>query len=154
MANWDPFDEMEALRRHLGRAFQEFTLENDLVPYSRVAFLPGRAPRRYPLINLNEDKDHIYLEALAPGVDPAALNLTIVRNKLTLSGEKRRVEGDIKPEAFHRSERASGKFVRTIELPVEVDESKTNAEYKNGILKLTLPKAEKAKPKQINVKVA
>ncbi|MGH8526683.1 MAG: Hsp20/alpha crystallin family protein, partial [Gammaproteobacteria bacterium] len=131
-----------------------FTVENEPYPYSRVAFLPGRAPRRYPLINLNEDKDNIYLEALAPGVDPSAFNVTIVRNKLTLSGEKRRLAGEIKPEAFHRSERASGKFVRSLELPVEVDESKTSAEYKNGILKLTLPKAEKAKPKQINVRVA
>ncbi|MGH7769487.1 MAG: Hsp20/alpha crystallin family protein [Candidatus Binatia bacterium] len=154
MASRDPFDEMEALRRHLDRAFQEFTVENEPYPYSRVAFLPGRAPRRYPLINLNEDKDNIYLEALAPGVDPSAFNVTIVRNKLTLSGEKRRLAGEIKPEAFHRSERASGKFVRSLELPVEVDESKTSAEYKNGILKLTLPKAEKAKPKQINVRVA
>jgi HSP20 family protein len=106
------------------------------------------------LVNLNEDKDNIYLEALAPGVDPTAVNLTIVRNKLTLSGEKGRVEGEIRPEAFHRSERASGKFTRSLELPVEVDEVQANAEYKNGILKLTLPKAEKAKPKQINVRVA
>jgi HSP20 family protein len=151
MANWDSFDEIEALRRHLDRAFQEFTVENE--PVSRVVFLPGKAPRRYPLINLNEDKDNFYLEALAPGVDPASLNITTVRNKLTLSGEKRRVEGEIRPEAFHRSERASGKFVRTLELPIEVDEGKVKAEYRNGILKLTLPKAERAKPKQITVNV-
>jgi HSP20 family protein len=152
MANWDPFDEMEALRRHIDRAFQEFAPGPQ--PGSRVVFLPGKAPRQYPLINLNEDQDSLYLEALAPGVDPASFNLAVVRNKLTLSGEKRRVDGEIKPEAFHRSERASGKFIRTLELPVEVDESKVKAEYKNGLLKLTLPKAEKAKPKQIAVNVA
>ncbi len=150
MATWDPFDEMEALRRHIDRAFQEFTPE----PFSRVVFLPGKAPRQYPLINLNEDKENLFLEALAPGVDPASLAITVVRNKLTLSGEKRRVEGEIRPEAFHRSERAAGKFVRTLELPVEIDEGKVKAEYKNGLLKLTLPKAEKAKPKQITVNVA
>ena len=152
MANWDPFDEMEALRRRLDRAFQEFTLETE--PASRVVFLPGKAPRRYPLINLNEDKDNLYLEALAPGVDPASLSLAIVRNKLTLSGEKRRVDGEVRPEAFHRSERAAGKFVRTLDLPVEVDEGKVKAEYKNGLLMLTLPKGEKAKPKQISITVA
>ncbi|MGE5820412.1 MAG: Hsp20/alpha crystallin family protein, partial [Deltaproteobacteria bacterium] len=61
---------------------------------------------------------------------------------------------EIKPEAVHRNERASGKFVRTIDLPVEVDEGRIQAEYKNGLLVVTLPKAEKARPKQINVKVA
>ena len=76
-----------------------------------------------------------------------------MRNRLTLSGEKTRIQGDVKPEAFHRSERSSGKFVRTFDLPVEVDEGKIQAEYKNGLLVITLPKPEKAKPRQVNVKV-
>jgi HSP20 family protein len=73
---------------------------------------------------------------------------------LTLSGEKPRAPGEIKPEAFHREERAAGKFVRSIELPVDVDETKVKAEYKNGLLLINLPKSEKAKPKQISVQVA
>src|SRR5690606_16938081 len=110
---WNP---LEALRRDIDRAFQNagFPLE----PFVRTAFLPGRAARRYPLINLAEDRDHIYLEALAPGVDPASIDLSVVRNVLTLAGEKRRHPDSIQPEAFHRSERAAGKFVRTITLPV------------------------------------
>jgi HSP20 family protein len=96
----------------------------------------------------------VYVEALAPGVDPASLSLSVLRNVLTISGEKRRVPGDIKPEAFHRSERATGKFIRNIELPVEVDENKVKADYENGLLMVTLPKAEQAKPKQISVQVA
>jgi HSP20 family protein len=78
----------------------------------------------------------------------------VVRNILSIAGEKRRVPGDIKPEAFHRSERATGKFVRHLELPVEVEEGKVQADYKDGLLIVTLPKAEQAKPKQISVQVA
>jgi len=82
------------------------------------------------------------------------LNLTVVHNNLTISGEKKGPPEDIKPEAFHREERASGKFVRTITLPVEIDDSKVSAQYKNGLLLITLPKSEKAKPKQISVQVS
>ncbi len=152
MAEWDPFQQLDALRREIDRAFQKFGVESG--PLFRVAFLPGRLARGYPLMNLHEDKDHIYVEAIAPGVDPDSLKLAVVHNTLTVSGEKKRAPGDIKPEAFHREERAGGKFVRTITLPVEIDESKVNAQYKDGLLLITLPKAEKAKPKQISVQVA
>jgi HSP20 family protein len=151
MAEWNPFADMENLRREIDRAFEGFGLGQ--APSRRVAFLPGREPRQYPLINLLEDKDNFYVEALTPGVDPQSMNVTAARNRLTLSGEKT-AGGDIKPEAFHRNERASGKFVRTIDLPVDIDEARIEAEYKNGLMVVTLPKAEIAKPKQISVKVA
>ena len=152
MAEWNPFANMETLRRDIDRAFQEFGLGEEAS--QRVAFLPGRGPRRYPLINLLEDKNNLYIEALTPGVDPQSLNVTVLQSRVTLSGEKSRIGGEIKPEAFHRNERASGKFVRAIDLPVEVNDAAITAQYKNGLLVLTLPKAEKAKPKQINVNVA
>lgn len=151
MAQWNPFVDMENLRRDIDRAFEEFGITQ---PASQVAFLPGRGPRRYPLINLLEDKEKLYIEALTPGVDPKSLDVSVLRNRLTLSGEKVRIAAEVKPEAFHRSERASGKFVRTFDLPVEVDEAGIQAEYKNGLLIVTLPKAEKAKPRQVNIKVA
>ena len=151
MAELGPWQTLEALRRELDRVFDETGTRNE--PFFRTAFLPGRAARRYPLTNLYEDKDTLYLEALAPGVDPATLDLKVVDNTLSIVGEKRRVAGDVKPEAFHRSERATGKFVRHLQLPVEVDENKVHADYKDGLLIVTLPKAEKAKPKQIAVQV-
>ena len=152
MAELNPWQTLESLRRELDKVFDGTGMRNE--PFFRTAFLPGRAARRYPLINLYEDKNAVYLEALAPGVDPSTLDLNVVGNTLSITGEKRRVAGDVKPEAFHRSERATGKFVRHIELPVEVDENKVRADYKDGLLIVTLPKAEKAKPKQIAVQVA
>lgn len=152
MAQWNPFVEMENLRRDIDRAFEEFGVNQ--APASRVAFLPGRGPRRYPLINLADDKENLYIEALTPGVDPQSLEVSVMRNRLLLSGEKVRVPAEVKPEAFHRSERSSGKFVRAFDLPVEVDEERIQAEYKNGLLIISLPKAETAKPRQVNVKVA
>jgi len=151
MAELNPWQTLEALRRELDRVFDETGSRNE--PFFRTAFLPGRAARRYPLTNLYEDKDAVYLEALAPGVDPSTLSLSVVGNTLSITGEKRRVAGDVKPEAFHRSERATGKFVRHLQLPLEVDEGKIRADYKDGLLIVTLPKAEKAKPKQIAVQV-
>jgi HSP20 family protein len=147
--SWNPID---VLRRDIDRAFQNVGFTNG--PSFRTAFLPGRAARRYPLINLAEDRDHVYIEALAPGLNPDVIDLAVVRNVLTISGEKQRHPEAIKPEAFHRSERSAGRFVRTIELPVEVDADHVKAEYQHGILMVTLPKAEAAKPKQIQVRVS
>jgi len=152
MAELNPWQTLEALRRELDRVFDETGTHNE--PFFRTAFLPGRAARRYPLTNLYEDKEAVYLEALAPGVDPATLDVSVAGNTLSITGEKRRVAGDVKPEAFHRSERATGKFVRHLQLPVEVDENNVHADYKDGLLIVTLPKAEKAKPKQIAVQVS
>lgn len=149
MRSWDPFVEMETLRREVDRVF------NSHAPVTRGgsgvgAFLPGRSARAYPLINLSEDNEGFTVEALAPGIDPEKLDITVVRNSLTLSGEKPAPEG-IKSEQYHRSERSAGRFVRQISLPTEVDGDKVAARYNDGILRITLPKVEAAKPRQIKV---
>jgi HSP20 family protein len=151
MRAWEPFRELEALRREIDRTFNSY-LPGTSTNGAQVSFLPGRAARRYPLVNVGEDQDRVYVEALAPGIDPDAINLTVVRNTLTISGEKRAPAVGA-PESFHRNERAAGKFVRTVDLPVEVDSDKVSARYRNGLLTVTLPKAEAAKPKQIQVTV-
>lgn len=148
----DPFSGLDALRRELDKTFEEFW--SDRSPRTwRGAFLPGRAARQYPLVNLSEDEGHVYVEALAPGVDPKSLDLSVVQGTLTIKGEKPGLQ-QVSAEAYHRNERAAGRFVRTIELPAEVDAAKVHADYRNGLLLVTLPKSEKAKPKQIPISVA
>ena len=153
MAFTDNFHELDALRREMDRIFDSMGGTWSF-PFSQISFLPGRAARSYPLINVNEDKDAYYIEALAPGVDPDSMDVSVVGNTLSIAGEKNMKSPDIKPEAYHRNERAAGKFVRTLELPNEVDSGQVKADYKNGLLLVTLPKSEKAKPKQISVNVA
>jgi len=152
MADWNPWQTLETLRREIDKVFNETDSRRE--PFFRTAFLPGRAARRYPLINLYEDKEALYVEALAPGVEPDTLNVSVVGSTLSIAGEKRRVAGDVQPEAFHRSERAIGKFVRHIALPMEVDEHNVQADYTHGLLTVTLPKTAKAKPKQIAVQLS
>jgi HSP20 family protein len=151
VTTWNALNAMEALRRDIERAFGNGGVATE--PFSRVAFLPGRAARRYPMINLSEDRDSVYVEALAPGVDVESLTLAVLGNVLSISGEKRRTPDTIPPEAFHRNERAAGKFVRTVDLPVEVDADQVTAAYQHGLLMVTLAKAAAAKPTQIPVTV-
>ncbi|MBZ0258478.1 Hsp20/alpha crystallin family protein [bacterium] len=150
---WSTLNELDRMQEEMNRVFGQA-----YKPYGdrrqRLAFLPGYSARRYPLINLFEEQDAFVVEALAPGLNTENINVSIVGNQLTLSGEKVRSNGDAKPEAFHRNERAAGKFIRTVELPAEVDSDKIKAEYKNGILTITAPKAEKARPRSIEIKVA
>jgi HSP20 family protein len=152
MRTWEPFRELEALRREVERAFEEYS--NGDRPRRWSSLLPGATGRVYPLLNTSEDKDNIYVEAMAPGLDPDSIEISVLRDTVRIAGQKTPITAEIKPEAFHRSERGAGRFVRTLSLPTEVDSDKIKAEYKNGLLLLTLPKHEKAKPKQITVSVA
>jgi HSP20 family protein len=146
---FSPLGELEALRRGIDQLFA------DAWPGSwgrGSSFLPGRSARGYPLINLSGDSEEYVVEAFAPGLDLGALDVSVQGNTLTISGEKQPVR-NVKPEAFHRNERSAGKFVRTYQLDCEINEADVSAEYKNGILTITLPKSEKAKPEKIAVTV-
>lgn len=149
----NPFRELDALRREVERAFEHFSGDYTPNPLFRSAFLPGRATRAYPMLNIGEDKDTVFVEALAPGLNTDTLEITVTDNRLQISGEKQPLSENIKPESFHRSERSAGRFVRMVELPSAVDREKVSADYTNGLLVIRLPKAEEAKPKQIEVKV-
>ncbi len=146
----DPWSELEALRRDLERALGLEPGGRTSTP--RVAFLPGRAARAYPLTNVSEDADNIYVQALAPGLDTDKLELTVQGNTLTISGVKTG-NTDVKPEDVHRSERAAGRFVRSIELPGAVESDQIKARYVNGLLLITMPRAASARPKQVQVTI-
>ncbi len=148
---WDPFQNLEAVRREMERVFDQYD------PVRRVfgrALFPGAASRVYPLINLAEDKDGFHVEALVPGVDPESIEVSVLRDQLRIAGTKTAINPDVKPESFHRNERGAGAFTRMLTLPTEVDGDNVKADYKNGVLMLTLPKHAAAKPKQITVSVA
>lgn len=143
--------ELKALQQHMARTLDNLLLRSRR-PF-RVAFLPGLAARQYPLVNVHEDEANVYVEALAPGVDPKSLELSVVGDNLTIKGEKPGL-AQVTAEAYHRNERAAGRFVRSIELPVEVDRDAVKADYRNGLLLITLPKCETARPRRIEVRVS
>ena len=152
MAMWDPLQEIDSLRREIDRAFEDAGL-GPLGGRSRLAFLPGRGARQYPLVNVHDNGETFTVEALAPGLDPDKIDLSVLRNTLTIAGEKPGPEG-IAPERIHRVERAAGRFMRTVELPAEADPDKVNASYKNGFLLVTVPRAEAARPRKIAVQTS
>ncbi|MDW7710633.1 MAG: Hsp20/alpha crystallin family protein [Deferrisomatales bacterium] len=146
MAAWDPLRELERLRREMDRIFEGVSPARTW----SLGFLPGTAARQYPRVNIAEDADGYVVEALAPGVDPTTLDLSVKDNVLTISGEKKAPEG-VRAEAFHRSERSAGRFVRAVELPDDLNAEQVKAAYTDGILRVNLPKAEQAKPRRIEI---
>lgn len=152
MALWEMFPDVNELRREIDRTLADFWT-GQRPQAGRAAFLPGHGARQYPLVNVTEDNANVYVQALAPGVDPKTLDISVVHGTLTLKGEKPGL-AQISAEAFHRNERAAGRFSRSIELSVEVEADKVRADYRNGLLLVTLPKSEAAKTRQISVNVA
>ncbi len=147
MTIWNFLKEMDQLQSQLG----ELARLNSVSGWPRMAFMPGVSARHFPMMNISSDDQNIVVEALAPGLATESLKVTAVRDKLTISGEKARSK--VESDKFHRSERSAGKFTRTIELPTPIDPDRVQAEYTNGILKITLPKAEESKPRQIEIKL-
>ncbi|HKJ05699.1 MAG TPA: Hsp20/alpha crystallin family protein [Geopsychrobacteraceae bacterium] len=146
MARMDLFREMENLQREIDHTFGHFGVGRRLSP----SFLPGIGTGDYPRINLSEDEESFYLEAMSPGINPKELSLNVMQHTLNLSGERKQ-EKESKC-TWHRNERGSGKFMRTIEFPTAINIEKADAEYHNGMLLITLPKAESVKPKRIEIR--
>ncbi len=134
------FDEFDRMRRQL-----------DLLTGNLMGRPATRSAGVFPLLNLTEDKDHYYIRAELPGVKAENLEIQSTGTTISISGE-RKIPVENKNAKYHRREREAGKFSRVINLGKEINADKVEAGLANGILKVVLPKAEKAKPKQITVK--
>jgi HSP20 family protein len=104
----------------------------------------------FPLVNLSEDEDSLYLTAELPGIDPQSLDISVKNDTLTLKGSKK-VETSDKEVNYHRRERDIGTFRRSLTLPVKIQSEAVNAKFKNGVLSMTLPKVAEAKAHQITI---
>jgi HSP20 family protein len=137
---WKPIDEVDRLRQEVDSLFG--------------SFLSGTEPffsRVYPALNLSEKENNLLVRAELPGVKPESLDISVVEGRLQISGE-RKIDVEEQNIGYHRREREAGFFRRTIALPTRVDPGKVSASMKNGVLTITLPKSEEAKPKKITVK--
>lgn len=104
----------------------------------------------FPAVNLTEDADNYYVRAELPGVKADALDLQVTGRNLAVSGE-RKIRPAGENTRYHRREREAGKFSRVIGLPGDIDANKVDAKMLNGVLTVTIAKAEASKPKQIQV---
>jgi HSP20 family protein len=136
---WDPWRELEQLRGEMNRLFADW----------RRPTL--RRSAEFPPVNVWHNEQSLILTAEIPGADPDALDLTVAGNSVVISG-RRKAEAVAEGQNFHRRERWSEPFSRTVELPVEVDPEQTEASYELGVLTLKLQRPKEQQPKKINVK--
>ncbi len=126
---------------------------NELFDIDRSPSTPGLFDRNLsPAMDVIEGDQNFTVRCELPGIDLKDMELTVISNVLTIKGEKKS-RSDEKETSFFKKECWTGTFQRTVSLPDSADTDKINAELKNGILTITLPKKEEAKPKQISVKI-
>jgi len=143
---WDPFGEFSTLQERMNRLFE------DLIPATRKGEEELNTGTFYPAVDISEGEKDITLKAELPGIDKKDVHVEINDGVITLRGE-RKIEKEDKKEHYHRVERSYGSFNRSFTLPTTVDSGKVKANYKDGILEVTLPRKEEAKPKSIPVEV-
>ncbi len=140
ITRWEPFNELVSMRKEMDRLFGDF-----------FAQPVGREGWALPMIDLYQTDDDVVVKATLPGLEAEDLDIQITGDLLTIRGEAKQEE-IVKEAKYHLREHRYQAFSRSITLPVTVVADKAKAEMKNGILQLTLPKAEETKPKTITVK--
>jgi HSP20 family protein len=137
----NPFADFDHLRREMLRMFDAVSGGDGARDLSAGVFPP---------MNVTQDDDNFYIRAEIPGINASDLVISSLRNRVSISG-KREIAQEKGKVSYHRSERPEGEFNRTVTLPAEVAADKVEARYVDGVLTLTLPKAEESKPRQVSV---
>jgi HSP20 family protein len=145
IVRWDPFRELGAVQDRMNRLLGDVYRAADDDVMRRGAWAP-------PVDIYDSGSHELVIKAELPDMNKSDIEITVENNMLTLRGEKK-MDSSMKEECCHRIERTYGSFSRTFSLPATVDTSKVSADYKNGVLTITLPVREEAKPRQIQVQV-
>lgn len=146
IVRWDPFRELAAMQDRINRVFGEVYArrpEDDLM--LRGDWIP-------PVDIYENEKGEIVIKAELPGMTKEEIDLRVENNTLTIRGDRKR-QAEVKEEQYHRVERTYGSFTRSFSLPGTVDTARVSADYKDGLLTVSLPLREEAKPRQIQVQV-
>jgi HSP20 family protein len=146
LTKWDPFKDLVTLQDRMNRLFDESV--RNVRPGDEAL----SSAIWSPAVDIYETEDEVVVKAELPEVNQKDIDVQIENNTLTLRGE-RKFNKETKKENFHRIERAYGSFSRSFTLPSTIDQEKIRADYKDGILKISMPKREETKPKQIRVAV-
>ena len=141
---WTGFGRLSSLRDELDRLFES--------PWTELARTSQLLSGWTPALDVHEDKDNFVVRAELPGMKREDIDVSLHDGALSISGE-RKTEKKYEEAEVYRTERFFGKFQRTVTLPAAVAADKVKAQYKDGVLTITLPKTEEAKPKQIDVNV-
>jgi len=147
IVRWEPFRDLLTTQDHFNRLFNETF--SSFFWNDRLAATASWTPA----VDFYETDQSVVLKAELPGVDPKDVEARVEDGTLYLKGE-RKFENEVKEGSYHRVERAYGSFTRTFALPSSVDADKVAAEYKDGVLTLSLPKREEAKPRTIKINVS
>jgi len=147
LKSWFGHDPFRSLQDEMDEMFSRFS--------ERWNGEQGLAGMRIPSVDLSETDGELQIAVEMPGLKPEEIDIDVSGNTVRISGEhkeEKKEEKEEKGRRYHRIERRSGSFFRTVELPCSVEEDKVAAEYKDGVLKVTLPKAEEAKTHKVKVK--
>jgi len=144
---WEGFRDLLSLQDRMNRLFDESARG-----VSRGREEDWATGTWAPAVDIYEQGGDLVLKAELPGVDPKDVDVRIENNVLTLKGE-RKTDTEVKRDSYHRVERSYGAFTRAFTLPTTVDTTKVKADFKDGLLRVVLPKREESKPKQVQIEV-
>lgn len=148
LTRWSPWRELEDMEKRLSTIFGRAPISTTGEKKEAISVAEWS-----PLVDITEDDKEYIVKAEIPDMKKEDIKINVHDDVLSISGD-RKYEKEEKGKKYHRVERAYGSFMRSFTLPEDADGSKVNAEYKDGVLKVHLPKSEKAKQKTIEVKVA